>query len=95
MKRPPEMSASQFRAALARNGFSGPIMFWFQDTTGQTPGVSYGGIFTLKGKLCRRQTIAELIRKRADQVRRNENSIRNPGFTDPGAKTIQPDGSVS
>lgn len=66
MKRPPEMSRAAFRAALARNGFSGPVIAWFADTTGQTPGLNYSGVFTTKGKLLRRATLAHLIRARAE-----------------------------
>lgn len=67
MKQAPEMTRAAFKAALARNGFRGPIIAWFEDTTGQTPGVSYSGVFTRKGKICRRATLAYLIHKRAEE----------------------------
>jgi hypothetical protein len=72
MKRPPDMSHAAFKAALLRNGFRGPVVAWFEDTTGATPGVSYSGVFTSKGKLLRRTTIAHLIRRRHHQVTINE-----------------------
>jgi len=89
MKRPPDMSLAQFTAALKRNGFKYGHLFWFYDTSGQTSGVSYAGIFTRKGKLLRRATLAHLIRQRNVEIVKNENAIRSPGFTNPDAKTVQ------
>jgi hypothetical protein len=89
VKRPPEMSHRQFVAALKRNGFRHAALFWFEDTSGRTPGASYSGIFTRKGKTCRRATIAHLIRQRDAQEHRDENSIRSPGFRKPNAPTVQ------
>lgn len=60
------MSRAAFKAALARNGFRGPVIAWFADTSGLTPGHSFSGVFTAKGKLLRRSTLAHLIRARAE-----------------------------
>lgn len=69
MKRPPDMSARQFNAALKRNGFRHAFLFWFEDTTGQTEGISYSGIFYRKGKLARRATLAHLLKRREHQIK--------------------------
>jgi hypothetical protein len=68
MMRPRDMTRAEFKAALARRGFRGPIIAWFEDTTGATPGVSYSGVYTRKGKLLRRTTIAHLIRSRDAEI---------------------------
>lgn len=66
-----DMTRAQFKAALTRNGFSGPVFAWFEDTTGRTPGISYSGVFLSDGTLCRRATIAYLIKQRdAEAARR-------------------------
>lgn len=65
MKQPPDMSRAQFKDALARHGFKGPILMWFQDT--KHPHISYGGVYSMKGKLHRRATLAKLIRSRKEE----------------------------
>lgn len=68
MKRPPEMSRAQFRAALKRNGFR-QILMWFEDTTGECPSVSWGAILAIKtGKIMRRATLAKIIRERNSEI---------------------------
>ncbi len=57
-----DMSRVQFLAALARNGFGKPIMFWISSK--DDPSRSYGMIFTAKGKLRRRETLAHVLRER-------------------------------
>jgi hypothetical protein len=44
-----DMTERQFREAIKRNGFK-PVLggMWFEDTTGQARGVSFGGTFHLK-----------------------------------------------
>lgn len=59
----PDMSRSEFNAALKRRGFR-QVLMWFQDTTGQVPDTSYGGILHRNGKLARRATLAHIIRER-------------------------------
>lgn len=70
MKAPRELSRKQFNEAMQRNGFKHHALFWFIDTTGQTPGCSYSGIFWRNGKLARRATLAHLIRRRDEEIAR-------------------------
>lgn len=74
MKRPPEMSRAAFQAALERNRFSGPVMFWFRDL--DTKGHSYSGVFTVKGKLLRRATLAKLLADRKAREAHEEKLLR-------------------
>jgi hypothetical protein len=56
-----DMTERQFREAIKRNGFK-PVLggMWFEDTTGQARGVSFGGTFHLKTfKHARRVTSAD------------------------------------
>lgn len=69
MKAPPEMSRKQFNASLARNGFR-QCLLWFEDMTGQCPGVSWGGVLHRNGKMARRATIAKLRRDRDAEIKR-------------------------
>jgi hypothetical protein len=57
-----EMSRPQFSAALKRNGFSTPILFWVYSR--DNPNISYSMLFTTKGKVLRRATIAHLLQSR-------------------------------
>lgn len=59
-----DMTRAEFNAALSRRGFSGPVFWWFTDTTGVAPHVSFGGVYNNNGKLCRRATLAHLIKSR-------------------------------
>lgn len=59
-----DMSRAEFVAALKRNGFASDFGAWFKDTSGQAPGYSIGGVFTHRGVLLRRTTIAYLIERR-------------------------------
>jgi hypothetical protein len=88
MKRPPEMSRAQFRKALERNGFR-QVLLWINDTTGAVPGTSWGMLLYRNGKSAYRATLAHVIRERELQIKRNENSIRSPGFRNPNAPTVQ------
>lgn len=68
MTKIPEMTAKQFSDALKRRGFRHAFLFWFEDTSGACPHVSFGGLFTRKGKLLRRATLAQLIRARDAEI---------------------------
>ena len=57
-----DLTRSQFLAALDRNGFRKPIMFWI--TSKDAPDVSYGMVFSRQGKILRRVTLAHVIRER-------------------------------
>ena len=70
MKRAPEMSRAQFKAALDRNGFR-QVLVWFEDTTGQVTGTSWGAVLHLNGKMARRATLAKLIRERRRTIELN------------------------
>jgi hypothetical protein len=69
-----DLTDKQFLVKLAENGFKPSLgMIYFRDTTGSTPGVSYGAIFngTYDGKTAldkmpinRRATLARLLRAR-------------------------------
>ena len=57
-----DMTRAQFLEALDRNGFRKPVLIWV--TSKDDPSVSYSMVFTGKGKLLRRLTIANLIASR-------------------------------
>lgn len=59
---PRDMTHKQFLAALERNGFRKPVLFWVSSK--DDPSRSYSMIFTRKGKLLRRVTLAHLIAER-------------------------------
>lgn len=92
MKRPPEMTRRQFQSALKRNGFK-QVLMWVSDITGQVPGTSWGMTYHASGKPAYRYTLARVIRERRAQIERDENSINQPGFRNPDAKTIK-DGEI-
>jgi hypothetical protein len=74
-----DMTKAQFAEALKRNGFRHEFLWWFKDTTGQTPGVSYGGIWNPKaGRFDRRTTVAHLIKSRAKDVERERKRAERP-----------------
>jgi hypothetical protein len=64
------MTRREYNAALKRNGFKHYALFWFIDTTGQTPDVHYSGIFWRTGKVARRATISHLIKGRDAELKR-------------------------
>lgn len=68
MKPARELSFKQFQAALKRDGFRHVALFWFEDTTGATPGHSFPGVFLRNGKHLRRATIAQLRRQRRNAI---------------------------
>ncbi|HWP88521.1 MAG TPA: hypothetical protein VNM70_11610 [Burkholderiales bacterium] len=72
MKQPPDMSRAAFKAALVRNGFR-QVLLWGEDTTGMTPGVSYGMVMNHKGKILRRASLAYMLRRRAEEATKREN----------------------
>lgn len=57
-----DMTRRQFYAALERNGFGKPILMWVSSK--DNPNISYSMLFTIKGKICRRETLAHLIARR-------------------------------
>ncbi len=61
-----DMTSAQFAAALKRNGFSKPVIFWVSHP--DLPNHSFSMLFTSKGKLCRRETIAHLIKRRDEEL---------------------------
>jgi hypothetical protein len=65
-----DMTRREFTAALKRNGFKHEFLFWFEDTTGQTPDIHYPGIFQKNGKTMRRATISRLIKHRDAELKR-------------------------
>ena len=71
MKRPPEMSRRQFRETIKRRGFR-QILMWFEDTTGECPGVSWGAILHMNGKMAYRATLAKIIRERDAEIAKRE-----------------------
>jgi len=65
------MTRREFETALERNGFRLAYLFWYEDTTGQTPGVLYSGVYdgtTLHDR--RRDTVRRLIAQRARELSR-------------------------
>ena len=66
-----DMSNREFSAAMKRNGFRHEFLLWFKDTTAQTPHIRFSGLFSTKGKLFRRATIAHLIRQREAELKRS------------------------
>ena len=73
MKQPPDMTRAAFKAALRRNGFA-IVLLWMRDTSGQTPGVSYGMTMNHKGKILRRASLARAIRLRAADIAKQEST---------------------
>jgi hypothetical protein len=71
MKRARDLSRRQLVAAAKRQGFRA-VMGWLEDTSGETPGVSYGMVMTAKGKVLRRTSLAHAIRQRKAHVARAE-----------------------
>jgi hypothetical protein len=57
-----DMTRAQFEAALKRNNFSKPVLFWCQD--GENPNSHYPIIYG-RGRTYRRATIANLLACRA------------------------------
>lgn len=62
MKRPPEMSWSQFRAALKRHGFRLTLLWTSCPEHPTLAGHSIGIIASAKGKVYRRATLAKAIK---------------------------------
>jgi hypothetical protein len=69
-----DFSRAQFKAACARQGFR-PVLLWLEDTSGETPGISYGMISDLKGKVRRRESLSHAIRSRRAHARQNEREV--------------------
>jgi len=65
MRAPRDLSASQFKAELARHGFKHEFWGWFVDTTGVAPTTKFGGVYRSDGTCLRRKTLARLIHQRA------------------------------
>lgn len=59
---PRDMTRKQFFAALDRNGFCRPILAWVSSKDDRSH--SFSMVFTPKGKILRRLTIAHLIAER-------------------------------
>lgn len=63
-----DMTRAQFYAALARNGFNRPVLFWIssKDAGGSLGSTSYGVVVNPRtGKIDRRATLAHIIKSRA------------------------------
>ena len=58
-----DLSRSQYLAAAKRQGFN-PCLYGLEDISGKTKGTIYGGVFDGNGKIRRRTTLAEAIKKR-------------------------------
>jgi hypothetical protein len=71
MKRKRDLSQRQLVAAARRQGFRA-VMWWLEDTSGETPGVSYGMVMTGKGKIMRRTSLAHAIKSRKAHAARAE-----------------------
>lgn len=69
-----DMTRPQFRAALKRNGFRSPVMFWVEHC--DIPGVSFPLTIRGDGKLMRRETIADLIQRRNEELDRRRKEAK-------------------
>lgn len=69
-----EMTQQQFHAALERNGFRKPVLFWVEHRA--LPGISFSMLFHRKGKLARRETIAHLIERRNAELDKRRKAAR-------------------
>ena len=75
-----DMTRKQFLAALERNGFSRPILLWVHDRKSEERNAE-GRIvrsidrpltFTSKGKLLRRESLANLLRARDRDAKKEQ-----------------------
>lgn len=60
-----DMTDRQFAAALARNGFKAPVLFWVEHS--DIPGHHFSMLFRGK-KIAKRETIAHLCRRRDEEL---------------------------
>lgn len=67
-----DLTKDQFKAALIRNGFKYVLGLWAEDTSGKTPGVSYGLIIPQGGKKFYRQSLAHVIAAREQHIARKK-----------------------
>lgn len=63
-----DMTKAQFYAALDRNGFNRPTLWWVSSKDDDS--ISYGMIFDRTGKLMRRATLAHVIYSRDERQRK-------------------------
>lgn len=64
MRKPREMSAAQFVAALEEHGFQQELL-WLHDIE---TGISFGMVMDTRGKLLRRASLAKALRGRKEEL---------------------------
>lgn len=68
-----DMTDREFYAALKRNGFKKPVLFWVEHE--ELPNHSFSMLFRRGGKLAKRVTISHLIRRRDEELAKKAKSF--------------------